>query len=63
MLRVTQRQLEELQLIYGKLQAIPTRHNIFVIGTNEEIALYKRALVGNLSQKQQKRLSWAKRHI
>lgn len=62
MLRVNQRQLEELRQVFNNIQTMPTKHSIYIVANPEEETNYRRFLCGNLSRKQAKRKEWVINH-
>lgn len=62
MLRVNQRQLEELRQVFNNIQTMPTKHSIYIVATPEKEDNYRRFLCGDLSKKQLKKKEWLINH-
>lgn len=64
MLRVSKTQFEQLQLLYGNINAKSTKHGVYIVASGEELTAYKRFLCGYISKRQKNALHWAlkKRH-
>lgn len=58
MLRVTERQLEELRALYGDIQTKPAKHSVYIVCDRDHEADYRRVIRGDLSNRQKNKLQW-----